>query len=52
MSGHQPVKRVVVEKADIIDEAYRDKNIEELRAAVLEKLGYVPPAGPESETLH
>lgn len=54
MAGHQPVRRVLVEKADSIDEAYRDKSVEELRQVVLEKLGIVatPPTDASSSTVH
>ncbi len=52
MSGHQPVKRVVLERPDPVAEEFRDKSTEELRRVVLEKLGYEVPTPPTTETVH
>ncbi len=54
IAGHQPVKRISIERPDPVNEKYKGLTDDELRAHVLAELGVAPEASgvPESETVH
>ena len=52
IAGHQPVKRVSIERPDAVKERYGAMTDEELRKMIRDELGTAPVPAPSTDSVH
>ena len=52
IAGHQPVKRIAIERPDPVSEKYREMTEDQIKEKLLAELGAVASATEENRTVH